>query len=208
MVNNVIFNKKSMKKFVFILLIILNVKYSHGQKIMHSYGATVENLVGNVTNRGTTSQAYITQLYGTYFPRYNFIGNAKTSLSIGLPLSIGVALADVNEGQDFGVAFGFDLPIVLDFNFGFKATTDDTDGKKLGGYAGAGFGYNKIAISKTSNSDFTGVSYGPLFRAGIRFGNKKNSSWGEKAVEINFYFKQGLEKQKYVSFGSAVLINL
>jgi hypothetical protein len=73
---------------------------------------------------------------------------------------------------------------------------------------GVGFGYNKITISKTSNSNFTGVSYGPLFRAGIRFGNKKNSSWGDKAIDVNFYFKQGLEKEKYVSFGSAVLINL
>lgn len=197
-----------MKQKFFLLFFIIVSKCSLAQKIMHSYGTTIENLVGYVTKRGTTSQIYITQLYGTYFPRYNFVEMSKSSLSIGLPLSIGVALANVDNGEDFGVVFAYDLPIVLDFNFGFKAIAEDTDGKRLGGYIGAGFGYNKISISKTSNSNFTGVSYGPLFRTGIRFGNKKDASWGNKAIEINFYFKPGLEKEKYTSFGSAILLNL
>ena len=197
-----------MKQKSLLVLFILFANYCTAQKIMHSYGGTIQNLIGDQTVRGTTSQVYITQLYGTYFPRYNFIENTKTSLSIGLPLSIGVALADVSDGEDFGVAFGFDIPVVLDFNFGFKASSEETDGKKLGGYVGVGFGYNKIVISKTTNSDFTGVSYGPMFRTGIRFGKKDDASWGNKAVEVNFYFKPGLEKEKYTSFGSAVLLNL
>jgi hypothetical protein len=42
----------------------------------------------------------------------------------------------------------------------------------------------------------------------IKFGNKNNSSCDGKAIDINFYFKQGLEKEKYISFGIAILINL
>ena len=197
-----------MKQKLLCLGFILFVNYGMAQKIMHSYGGTIENLVGDVTVRGTTSQIYITQLYGTYFPRYNIVEKPKSSLSVGLPLSLGIALADVSDGEDYGLAFGFDIPVVMDFNFGFKATSEATDGKKLGGYVGVGFGYNKIVISKTSNSNFTGVSYGPIFRTGIRFGKKEDKSWGNKAVEVNFYFKPGLEKEKYTSFGSAVLLNL
>ena len=197
-----------MKQKLLCLLFILFVNYCTAQKIMHSYGGTIENLIGYQTVRGTTSQVYLTQLYATYFPRYNLLGKNKTSLSVGLPLSAGIALADVSDGEDYGLAFGFDVPVVLDFNFGFKATPDADVNKNIGGYVGVGFGYNKITISKTANSDFTGVSYGPLFRTGIRFGKKGDASWGNKAVEVNFYFKPGLEKEKYTSFGSAVLLNL
>jgi len=194
-------------KKVILLVFVFAYQITFAQSIKHSVGATIENLVGDVTNSGTKSQVYITQLYATYFPRYNVFEGMKTSLSVGSPLSLGIALADVDNGSDFGVAFGYDLPLVLDYNFGFKATDNESEGKKLGGYVGTGFSYSKIMISKTTNSNFTGTSYGPLFRAGIRFGNKKDESWGNKAVEINFYYKPGLEKEKYTSFGSAVLMN-
>ena len=197
-----------MKKTLLGSILILTINYASAQKIMQSYGATIQNLVGNQTVRGTTSQVYITQVYGTYFPRYNFVENQKSSISIGLPISLGIALAESDNSTDVGIAFGFDLPVVLDYNFGFKATNEETEGKKLGGFVGCGFGYNKINISKSTSSNFTGVSYGPIFRAGVRFGSSKVESWGNKAIEINFYFKPGLEKEKYTSFGSAVLLNL
>ena len=64
-----------MKKIPLALLLIFGFNCSKAQKFMQSYGATIQNLVGNQTVRGTTSQVYITQVYGTYFPRYNFVEN-------------------------------------------------------------------------------------------------------------------------------------
>ena len=53
---------------------------------MHGFGVTISALTGTVTSPGSKSSLALSQTNLTYFPRYNFIENDNSSVSIGLPI--------------------------------------------------------------------------------------------------------------------------
>jgi hypothetical protein len=188
--------------FFLIGLVVTNISYA--QKLMHSVGATISVLYGkenpnplfpNSSNKFTMSQTLL-----SYFPRYNFSEADNSSFSIGAPVGVGVGIASNTNGDDAGVSFAYDLPIVIDYNFGCKATSEIES--NFGGYVGVGFGYYRVSISKSAYSDFTGTTYGPMGRAGIRFGSE---NWNGKAVTVGLFYKSGLEKSKLKTIGFNVL---
>jgi len=195
-----------MSKKILILFLFLSqtLDQVQGQKLMHSLGGTVSLITGKVNNPNETYKFSMQQTTFTYFPRYNFFETKKYSISIGAPIGVGIGVASNDFDSDFGIAFAYDLPIVLDFNMGGKSTMDNK--KKFGGFFGTGFGYSRVNISKSEFSDFTGSSLGPIIRAGVRFGSNRES-WGDKSITLGFNYKKGIDKQKLSTFGANVLLD-
>ncbi|HLK29055.1 MAG TPA: hypothetical protein VKT28_10745 [Puia sp.] len=194
-------------KLLFILCIFfLSTTTLRAQKLMHSFGLTLSVLQGTLHEGGNNYESFaLEQSNLTYFPRYNFVENENSSISIGAPIGVGIGIATNTYGNDAGVIFSYDLPVVIDYNIGCKSTMEND--RTFGGYFGAGFGYNKVSISGSSYSNFNGSSYGPLFRAGMRFGSS-NESWHGHAVTAGAFYKIGLEKDKLHTIGFNVLYDL
>lgn len=195
-----------LKKLICLLIITcLIADISYCQKLMHSFGATISALYGDITTPYSSSSFSLAQTNLTYFPRYNFVENENSSISIGVPVGIGIGIASNTEGDDAGLYFAYDLPAVIDYNIGCKSTSENE--KTFGGYFGVGFGYYKLSISGSEYSDFKGASYGPLFRGGVRLGSSKES-WNGHAITIGLFYKKGMEKDKLTTIGFNVLYDL
>jgi hypothetical protein len=195
-----------LKKLISLLIItclLSNTSYS--QKLMHAFGTTISVLYGKITTPYSSSSFSLAQTNLTYFPRYNFVENENSSISIGFPVGIGIGIASNTYGNDAGISFAYDLPATIDYNIGFKSTSENE--KKFGAYFGAGFGYYKVSISGSQYSDFKGATYGPLFRGGVRIGSS-NESWNGHALTIGMFYKKGLEKDKLATIGFNVLYDL
>ena len=172
---------------------------------MHSFGANFSYLTGKVKDQYSSSNISLIQTNLSYFPRVNIAEMENSSLSVGVPLGLGFGIAKSVNGDDAGIGFAYDLPIVLDYNIGCKSSYDNEG--TFGGYFGLGFGYSHMSISESSYMDFKGTSYGPMVRAGIRIGSD-SESWADHAITLGFSFKKGLEKEKLNTFGLSVLLDL
>jgi hypothetical protein len=189
--------------FVFILTITLR---SSAQQLMHSFGLTISVLQGTLQEGAGSSESFaVEQNNLTYFPRFNFVENENSSISVGAPIGIGIGITTNTYGNDAGVLFSYDLPLVIDYNIGCKSTMEND--RNFGGYFGVGFGYNKVTISESSYSDFNGSSYGPLFRAGFRFGSSREG-WNGHGLTAGAYYKIGIDKNKLTTIGFNVLYDL
>jgi hypothetical protein len=176
----------------------------YSQSLMHAVGANISVLYGKVHTPYSSSSFSMELTNLSYFPRYNFVENENSSVSVGMPLGVGFGLVSNNYGDDAGIVFSYDIPLVLDYNIGCKSTPGNENG--FGGYFGAGFGYQQVIISKSSYSDFNGSSFGPLARAGMRF--SRNEDWHGLGITVGLFFKKGLEKDKFNTTGFNVLIDL
>ncbi len=181
------------------LFLVQSVAWS--QRFMHSVGPTMTLLSGKEQTEFSSSKIDIFQTNITYFPRYNFVENNNSSISIGMPVGLGIAIAESGYG-DYGILFSYDVPVALDYNFGCKSTPDNEAG--FGGYLGLGFGYHKVTISKSSYMDFNGGTYGPIVRGGIRISPPSFNGYG---ITLGLQYKKGLEKSKMNSYGMAVLVD-
>lgn len=176
------------------------------QQLMHSFGLTLSVLQGTLQEGAGSSESFaVEQNNLTYFPRFNFVENENSSISVGAPIGIGIGITTNTYGNDAGVLFSYDLPLVVDYNIGCKSTMEND--RNFGGYFGVGFGYNKVTISESSYSDFNGSSYGPLFRAGFRFGSS-SESWNGHGLTAGAYYKIGIDKNKLYTIGFNVLYDL
>jgi hypothetical protein len=197
-----------MKK-IFVAMIFMTLfggSAALAQTFMHSLGASI--LFGNGKAVDDGAGGSITPTLGleaiTYYPRINLIESDNSSISVGIPLSLGFQ-GSVNTQTGSSIAFGYDLPLVVDYNMGHKSTLDNEAG--FGGYIGAGFGYTHTSVSISDNylGDYsaTANTYGPLVRAGIRFG----IPWGEKeySYTIGGWYKFGLEKDGFKTIGINLL---
>lgn len=189
--------------FLFTLTIITT---SNAQQLMHGFGVTLSVLQGTLHEGNGGFESFgVEQDNLTYFPRFNFVENENSSISIGAPIGVGIGIVTNSYGNDAGVLFSYDLPLVIDYNIGCKSTMDND--RTFGGYFGAGFGYNKVKISGSSYSDFNGSSYGPLLRAGFRFGSS-SESWKGHGVTAGAYYKIGIDKNMLYTIGFNVLYDL
>lgn len=176
------------------------------QQLMHSFGLTLSVLQGTLHyGNGGYESFGVEQNNFTYFPRFNFIENENSSISVGAPIGIGIGIVTNTYGNDAGVIFSYDLPLVIDYNIGCKSTMEND--ANFGGYFGVGFGYNKVTISESSYSDFDGSSYGPLFRAGFRFGSSKES-WNGHGLTAGAYYKIGMGQNNLHTIGFNILYDL
>ena len=192
-----------MKRPLLLLLIIGMItccfSSTKAQSFMHSAGLTWNLL--NLTTSNTANSNQTTALFTnfTWFPRYILVSGDYNSLTVGMPLGAGIGIASSYYGAS--LYYGFDFPLVLDYNFGMKSTPGNFD--KPGGYFGAGFGYTLTNWTDGGSSDHQN-SYGPIFRGGIRFGagERKHPDWG---ITIGLSYKLGLESAKNKTYGITVL---
>ncbi|MDX1907448.1 MAG: hypothetical protein SF053_10480 [Bacteroidia bacterium] len=141
-----------MKKFVFTgLCILAAVQFSYGQvSFSHSFGV-----------------AYYASSFAAapgimYSPRLNFVElNDEMTVSVGTHLGLGL----VYNSQEGASSFVLDLPLVAEINVGHAANPDTKS--SFGGFAGLGFGINKIGSQGAFGADYNDAA-GLLFNGGIR----------------------------------------
>jgi hypothetical protein len=120
--------------FAFILTIMSK---SSAQQLMHSFGLTISVLQGTLHEGAGSSETFaVEQNNLTYFPRFNFVENENSSISVGAPIGIGIGITTNTYGNDAGVIFSYDLPLVIDYNIGCKSTMEND--RNFGGYFGVG----------------------------------------------------------------------
>lgn len=178
---------------------------SFSQRLMHGVGATVAIIAKKINTPAYKASFSMQQTMVTYFPRYNFLETSNSSFSIGAPLSAGIGIASNSRRDDVGISFAYDLPLALDYNFGCKANSETQS--TFGGFVGAGFSYFNVGVSQSRESDFSGVSYGPIARMGIRFRSHKDN-WDNKGIMVSFLYKKGMEKDPFTTYASNVIVDL
>lgn len=189
------------KSIITLLVFIFTFSAGKSQNFMHGAGATISIMTANISTPFQRYTATVSFTNLTYYPRYTLTESDRTSLSIGAPVGAGVGFSTGGGSGDASVYYGFDLPVVIDYNIGRKSTIENED--SFGWYIGTGFGYQYTNWTDGSSTDKLN-SYGPLLRAGIRFGSGAN--WPDRATTVGFSFKPGLDKNKFKTFGIAALM--
>src|SRR3982750_598927 len=129
------------KKPVYLLLLLacLACSGAFSQALFHSIGGAYMYGIGDRLAANQYAERPQFSLTGiSYFPRVNVVEGKASSLSVGLPLAVGFQ-GHVSSNNENSIGFGFDAPIVVDFNMGSRSTYSNESG--FGGYFGAGFGY-------------------------------------------------------------------
>jgi hypothetical protein len=187
---------------ILVISFLLSAKIQ-AQKLMQSAGVAFSVMNAQISDQYGSYGSTLEFANLTYFPRYNLAESENNSLSGGIPISVGLGFASSAAGGSDGLYWGLDLPLVFDYNSGRKSTKDNI--KKFGLYFGGGFGYT---LTNWSDGNSTGHvnSYGPLARAGFRFGvsDEQHPDW---AIAIGLSFKYGLETAHYKTYGISVMID-
>lgn len=185
-----------MKSILFIFLISCN--FLQAQKFSIEPGLSLHAGFGKL-NRYNEILPVHTVFGGVIiFPRYKLKERDNTSFSIGIPFCFGLGDSEFSSEKK---PIAFDIPLVIDYNFG-KGATQDTDSKR-GGYFGAGFNYTLAKISAVSyttppwdESDFSYLnSYGVLVHGGVRF----------RFFQIRLSYSKSFSEGKFNYFSGGVL---
>ena len=188
------------RSFLIISILCFLDKKNFAQSFIHAIGANISVLTAKIN---TPSEKYTFTMevnHFSYFPRFNLSESENSSFSIGFPLGAGIGVL-TGGGNAEGIAWGFDLPVVADYNIGCGSTSENE--KNFGEYFGGGFGYMYTGWTDGGSTE-NANTYGPLVRAGIRF-SSSNANW---RVTVGMFYKTGLEKAKYKTFGFNVLMDL
>jgi len=93
------------------------------QQLMHGFGFTISVMQGTLQEGAGNSESFAVEQYNfTWFPRFNFIENENSSISVGAPIGVGLGITTNTYGSDAGLIFSYDLPLVIDYNIGCKST--------------------------------------------------------------------------------------
>ena len=188
-----------------LLLLVGLTTVAQAQRFTNSAGVTGEFIYGTVRGAAPKSNNLIlAPYYITYSPRFNMLETESTSLSISAPVGIyiGGYSGTVTNSQfgfsstinDNGWLFGYDLPVVLDFNLGKGAIRDNDS--RLGAYIGTGYSYSRFNIFGSHYSNYHGTSIGPLIRGGVRL------RLGASAIgSFGLFYKQGREHEQFKTIG-------
>ena len=149
--------KKSYNFLILLLLIFINLKMQAQPRryvartfyfdlitYQHSLGAGIYGSK-DAANWGVS-----------YSPRANLIMLGNNSISLGMPLGLGLS----NKGPG-GVKLTYNIPFVFDFNLGHNALAENTRG--FGGFFGAGYGFSSLRAEFGESR-----SQGLFFNAGAR----------------------------------------
>ncbi len=168
-------------------------------QVTHSIGATLPFGVRTYTvyaDAKNTDAYYMALL--SYGFRYNLFETDNSSFSIGPLLSAGGGM--YNGGYGAGFLYSGDLQAWADYNIGMGAVPDPP--KNTGVYFGAGFGGSYTGADGDAIDDDNGISFGPMLRAGFRFGVM------DTPIGVGVYYKHGIENAKWKTFGFHVFVDL
>lgn len=193
------------------MALFLIVKTSFCQSFMHGVGITA---IG--TNQGRTSKNSVEMGGGfAYSPRMNFYQNENLSVSVGIPLSLGISASTSSTTDQYGdytsaVGIWFNLPVIVNLNMERGSTKSNR--KKFGYFVGAGFAYHHgdfvtdgiyDPVTDTYTETYSSNAFGPAGNAGVRLGVGKK----HKNIEIKLSFMKALNETKPNIFGLAGLFN-
>jgi hypothetical protein len=191
-----------MKKQFLLLAILFTVGSAKAQFIKGDVGASIFIGAGKLSEGGF-SEKLSAAFYGlSWYPRYMLNSN----ISVGVPLTLGFS-GSFNSRTGGTGSFGLDLPVAVDYNFGYGAdgNTEDSDAT-FGGFAGGGFSITKSSSSEQSafgSYSTSASSYGPMAHGGVRFPIQ-----GTRSITLMVSAKLGLDKLKYNFFGGTLLYKL
>lgn len=205
-----------MKKVILSFVLVLFLGTSFSQTFMHGAGITV---VGSTTGQGSNSDIGFGEGF-TYFPRFNFVETEALSVSVGVPLVVGIS-AISNSGYTYdqygnsyyndnsSVGFILNAPLIINLNMGRGSTKENT--KKFGYFVGAGFGFHHgdfiSDMYDPNTGDYIGSyssnTYGPAANGGVRIGVGR----AHKNIEIRLSYMKGINENKPSIFGLAGAFN-
>ena len=180
------------------------------QSFMHGVGITV---MGSTTGQGSNSDIGFGEGF-TYFPRFNFLETEALSVSVGIPLVVGISATtsgsyDYYDNSSSSIGFILNAPLIVNLNMGRGSTKENR--KKFGYFVGAGFGYHHGDFLTDAYDQNTGTyvnsyssnSFGPAGNAGMRFGVGRQ----HKNIEVRFSYMKGINENKPNIFGVAGAFN-
>jgi hypothetical protein len=200
-----------MKKFILSAALLLTLHNAFSQTFMHGAGITV---IGSTTGQGSSSDIGIGEGF-TYFPRFNFVETESLSLSVGIPLCLGVSTTTSTTYDPYGyydntsIGFVLNAPLIINLNLGRGSTKENRN--KMGYFVGAGFGYHHgdfitdqyDPVTNTYVNSYSSNTYGPAGNAGIRIGVGRQ----HKNIEIRLSYMKGINESKPNIFGIAGAFN-
>jgi hypothetical protein len=202
-----------MKKIILSSAVLLFFSFiSFSQTFMHGAGITV---IGSTTAQGSNSDIGYGEGF-TYFPRINFLETESLSVSVGIPLCVGLSATTSSTYSTYG--YGYDnssiglvlnAPLIINLNIGRGSTKENR--KKMGYFFGAGFGYHHgdfIAnrydqATNTYINSYSSNTYGPAGNAGLRIGVGKK----HKNIEVRLSYMKGINELKPNVMGVAGAFN-
>jgi hypothetical protein len=201
-----------MKKFFFSLVLFFTASTVFCQSFMHGVGITV---IGSTTGRSGSNDIGFGEGF-TYFPRFNFLETNALSVSVGIPLVVGLSANTSTSYDQYGygydnssIGFVLNAPMIVNLNMGRGSTKENR--QKFGYFVGAGFGYHHgdfltdsyDATTGTYVNSYSSNTYGPAGNAGVRFGVGRK----HKNIEIRLSYMKGLKENKPNIFGLAGAFN-
>lgn len=208
---NCLFNTLYQMKKVFLLaaICLAGVKASQAQHFTHGVGVGI-----------FVEDAKMTDAKGsfgfTYSPRLSFAEAEKTSLSIGIPLNVGLSGSYNAVYSNYGyyeentLGYMINVPLMFNFNFGAGSARGCKD--RMGFFIGAGYAYHVGSVFEQFVDEYgyeytdseTKSSTGPAANIGMRIGvgyKKKRN------IEIRTSYMKGVSSYKPHVFGVNCLFN-
>ena len=203
-----------MKKIILSAALLLSISTSFCQTFMHGAGITI---IGSTTAQGSNSDIGIGEGF-TYFPRVNFVETEALSVSVGIPLVVGISATSTGSYDYYGNSYGnsnssigfvLNAPLIINLNMGRGSTKENR--KRYGYFLGAGYGYHHgdfltdtyDPVTRSYINSYTSNTFGPAANAGIRIGVGKK----HKNIEIRLSYLKGLSESKPNVFGLAGAFN-
>ena len=198
-----------MKRCILLLSFVLPVSMAFSQSFMHGVGLDI------FVTTAKNGNAAVAEGF-SYNPRFNFIENEGFSLSVGVPLTIGISGSySSNYNSYYGsttdntLAFMAHIPVILNFNFGAGSSKDND--QRFGFFVGGGLGYyygkyNQDYVDNNGYDDTRQVtinSVGPAGNIGIRFAVGR----GTHNVEAKLTFMKALDDSKANIYGGGAAFN-
>ncbi|MFY0256186.1 hypothetical protein ACDQ55_19785 [Chitinophaga sp. 30R24] len=197
-----------MKKIILLTFACISCFSAYSQRFMHGVGIII--FADNVTSSNTSTIGGL-----TYSTRFNFLEKDNMSISVGVPLNIGLGgrfSGDYNSSSDNSesnnLRFMFNLPVVFNLNFGRGSTRSAHN--RFGFFAGAGYGYYygsrnenyKDSQLREYNTSYKYNTTGPVANAGFRIGVGKTHN-----LEVKLSYMKGLNNNMPNIFSSGVIFN-
>ncbi len=198
-----------MKKYALLLAMSFTVTIAFSQSFMHGAGLTI------FVTTAKNGNAAVAEGF-SYNPRFNFIETEDFSLSVGVPLTVGISGSySSNYNSYYGsttdntLAFMANVPVILNFNFGAGSTKDNDS--RFGFFVGGGLGYHYGKYNQDlydpNYGDYTHQeminSVGPAGNAGVRFAVGR----GTHNVEAKVSFMKALDDSKANIYGMGAAFN-
>lgn len=198
-----------MKKCTLLVALLFPVAFAFSQSFTHGVGLSVFVTTASGGNAAVGEGV-------TYSPRFNFLENEDFSLSVGVPLTIGISGSYSSNYNSYSgtttdntLGLLLNAPVIVNFNFGAGSSKDNESrfGFYIGG--GAGYHYGKYNVDST-DSYGNGYTYqasingiGVAGNAGIRFAVGR----GTHNVDAKVMYMKAMDNSKANIFGIGALFN-